>query len=91
MLPPTLSFKRDVRLAADVFIRFTPKSTGMDVTHPAGRIFVLSDLFLIAERMTSEDRASSLEADMWLLYPPLAGKFLRIAEVDGQGQCLRFW
>lgn len=25
-------------------------------------------------------------ADMWLLYPPLAGKHLRVSAIDGPGQ-----
>lgn len=86
MDPPSLSFKREMRVSAETFIRFVPRSTGIEVSHPRGRIFILSDLFLISELMPSHERNS--EADMWLLYPPLAGKHLKLAAVDGQGQLL---
>ncbi|THH18413.1 hypothetical protein EW146_g2567 [Bondarzewia mesenterica] len=90
IFPPNLSFKREMRVAADVFIRLTPRSTGVEVTHPRGRIFILSDLFLSSERMLPEEQASSgSEADMWLLFPPLAGKFLRVADVEGQDNVLQ--
>jgi hypothetical protein len=50
-----------------------------------GHIYILSDLFLICERMTSQERAQygSDGADTWLCYPPLAGKHLRLT--DGPG------
>jgi hypothetical protein len=59
----------------------------MEVVHRRGHIFLLSDLFLVCEHMTPEDRAQrgNNGADMWLCYPPLAGKVLRVSEVGGQG------
>ncbi|KAI0068338.1 hypothetical protein BV25DRAFT_1875775 [Artomyces pyxidatus] len=90
MLPPNLPFVRIMRLAVDVAIRFVPRSTGVEVVHPQGRIFILSDLFLVAEKLTPAQRISnSSEADMWLLYPPLAGKHLKLSTVDGQDTSLQ--
>lgn len=86
MDPPSLSFKREMRVSAETYIRFVPRSTGVEVSHPRGRIFILSDLFLTSELIPSHERNS--DADMWLLYPPLAGKHLKVAAVDGQGRCL---
>ncbi len=67
---------------------FTPRSTGVDVTHERGRIFVLTDLLLMCERMTPQEAARFTPdgSDMWLLYPPLAGKHLRVVPVDGSGE-----
>lgn len=41
----------------------------------------------MCERMTPEERASGGRdgPDMWLCYPPLSGKVLRVSEVSGQG------
>ena len=76
-----------MRISVDVVIRFTSKITGTEIIHPRGRIFILSDLFLASERMTAEEKLSvSSDADMWLLYPPLAGKHLKVAAVDGRGK-----
>jgi len=88
MSPPSLTFTRELRTSLDVVIRFTPRATGVEVIHREGHIFLLSDLFLVCERMTSEERQRSGNdsADMWLCYPPLAGKVLRVTEVSGQGQ-----
>lgn len=86
MTPPSLTYTRELRFSIDVIIRFTPRATGVEVTHYKGHIFLLSDLFLVCERMTPEDKAQGgVEgADMWLCYPPLAGKVLRVTEVPDQ-------
>lgn len=85
MSPPTLTFTRELRFSVDAVISLVPRSTGVEVVHQQGHIFLLSDLFLVCERMTPEERAQNEGADMWLCYPPLAGKVLRVAEVPGQG------
>ena len=84
--PPNLTFMREMRLSMDVPIRFTPRATNAEVVHRRGHIFLLSDLLLICERMTPQEKAQRKfdAADMWLCYPPLAGKVLRVTEVEGQ-------
>jgi hypothetical protein len=85
MSPPSLPFKRELRFSADVTISFTPRATGIEVVHHEGHVFLLTDLFLICERMAPEERQPD-GPDMWLCYPPLAGKVLRISEVPDQGE-----
>jgi hypothetical protein len=87
MLPPNLPYKRELRFSADVTISFTPRSTGTEVIHHEGHVFLLTDLFLICERMSSEEIAQGGPdgPDMWLCYPPLAAKVLRVSEIPGQG------
>lgn len=63
-------------------IHFTPKSTGEEVIHHGGHIFLLTDLFLVCERMT-EAQCRNTGQDMWLCYPPLAVKHLRVAPLGG--------
>lgn len=87
MSPPSLTFTREIRTSVDVVIRFTPRATGVEVVHNEGHIFLLSDLFLLCERMKPEDRQDNDGPDMWLCYPPLAGKVLRVSEIDGKRQC----
>ncbi|KAI0321365.1 Dbl homology domain-containing protein [Amylostereum chailletii] len=90
MFPPNLPFVREMRLAVDVSMRMVPRSTGVEVFHQQGRIFLLSDLFLACEAMTPQERAEQpSEADMWLLYPPLAGKFLKVQAVEGSDTMLQ--
>ncbi|KAF8807492.1 hypothetical protein BYT27DRAFT_7138428 [Phlegmacium glaucopus] len=90
MSPPSLTFTREIRTSSDVLIRFTPRATGVEVIHRQGHIFLLSDLFLVCERIAPEDRTSVGEnADMWLCYPPLAGKVLRVSEIIGQDNALQ--
>ncbi|KAH8835154.1 hypothetical protein DL96DRAFT_1702156 [Flagelloscypha sp. PMI_526] len=90
MTPPTLTFKRELRCSVDVTVRFTPKATGQEWVHQRGHIFLLSDLFLLCERMTPEERADGGPdgPDMWLSYPPLAGKVLRVYESQTQENVL---
>jgi hypothetical protein len=56
--------------------------------HHEGHVFLLTGLFLICERMAPEERAhyGPDGPEMWLCYPPLAGKVLRISEVPDQGE-----
>ncbi|KAK0208259.1 hypothetical protein DFS33DRAFT_1371746 [Desarmillaria ectypa] len=90
MSPPTLTFKRELRLSMDVKITLTPRATGVEVVHRQGHVFLSSDLFLVCERMTPEERSAGGAdgPDMWLCYPPLAGKVLRVSEVSGQETAL---
>ncbi|KAJ6575203.1 hypothetical protein B0H19DRAFT_934307 [Mycena capillaripes] len=90
MSPPTLQFNREFRFSMDAVVRFTPRSTGVEVVHRQGHLFLLSDLFLVCERMSPEERNQngSDGADMWLCYPPLAGKVLRVSEVEGQDNAI---
>jgi hypothetical protein len=85
--PPTLKYTRALRFSIDVVVRFTPRSTGVEVVHQNGHVFLLSDLFLVCERMSQEERTQREPggSDMWLCYPPLAGKVLRVSEVAGEG------
>ena len=85
MAPPSLTFKRELRYSTDVVIRFAPRTTEVEITHQKGRLFILSDLFLICESMSNEERSQRDDgADMWLCYPPLAGKVLRATEIPEQ-------
>ncbi|KAL8279588.1 hypothetical protein RQP46_008150 [Phenoliferia psychrophenolica] len=87
--PPNLPFTRQLRRAADVPISFIPRC---DPTHEVlinrGHIILLSDLFLVCERMTDAELIAHSGggpggeggADLWLKYPPLAGKHLSVRE-----------
>lgn len=88
--PPTLPFRRGLRKNADVVIDFVPLSTGTECVWRRGHIYLLTDLFLICDRMTPSERAQrNLGPDgMWLLFPPLAGKHLKVTEAGGPGNAL---
>ncbi|KZT05969.1 uncharacterized protein LAESUDRAFT_750365 [Laetiporus sulphureus 93-53] len=82
--PPSLQYAREVRFSADVAIQLTPQSTGVEVRQERGRVFVLTDLLLVCESMTPEEqiRHGQDGPDMWLLYPPFAGKHLQTGPVE---------
>ncbi|CDW97952.1 hypothetical protein [Sporisorium scitamineum] len=92
MHPPNLPFTRTMRKSADVVIHFTPSSGGPEISIRRAHLFLLTDLFLVCERMTPSEKAElskgGVGPDMWLLYPPLAGKHLRVADMGGQGNVL---
>jgi hypothetical protein len=86
ILPPTLPYARTMRIGVSVDIRFVPRSTGFEVNHPRGRIFILSDLFLLCEQIAPGEKSiDNPRADTWLLYPPLAGKHLKVEKAVDQG------
>ncbi|KAI0778579.1 hypothetical protein BD413DRAFT_601314 [Trametes elegans] len=82
--PPNLHYTRELRCSTPVVISFTPRSTGVEVVQERGHILLLTDLMLVCERMSPKERevAGRDGPDMWLLYPPLTGKHLRVAPVD---------
>ncbi|KAF8976449.1 hypothetical protein BDQ17DRAFT_1384736, partial [Cyathus striatus] len=85
-----LTFTREIRLSIDVTISFTPRATGVEVIHRRAHIIILSDLFLVCERMSAEEKANQPhDADMWLCYPPLAGKVLRLSELPDKGNAVQ--
>ncbi|KWU42010.1 hypothetical protein RHOSPDRAFT_21929 [Rhodotorula sp. JG-1b] len=84
--PASLPFRRELRFAADAHMSFTPSSDTdqRTVTHPRAHILLLTDLFLVCERVAPQDAASIAAngADFWLVYPPLAGKHVRVTHQD---------
>ena len=104
MAPAALPFSRFLRSSHDVTVYFTPNSTGQPVVHTRAHVFILSDLFLVAEWMDATDKAIKAQQiaqeqpervghggpmpEMWLCYPPLAGKHLMVAE-GNQGESLK--
>jgi hypothetical protein len=90
ILPPALPYARTIRVGVEVDIRFVPRSTGVEVNHPKGRVFILSDLFLLCEQIAPGERSTdNPRADIWLLYPPLAGKHLKAEKAVGEGRVPR--
>ena len=101
MNPSSLPFTRYLRSSHDVTVYFTPRSTGQQIVHSRAHVFILSDLFLMAEWMDAYDKAAKAQQvareqpervgmggpmpEMWLSYPPLAGKHLTVAE-GSQGE-----
>jgi hypothetical protein len=88
MSPPNIIFKREMRLSDDVVIRFVPRASGTEVVHRLGHIFLLSDLFLVCEWMTPQEKAAFGPSgpQLWLRYPPLSGKVLRLSDIPGRGK-----
>lgn len=86
-MTPGLPYTRELRISVDVVISFTPKSTGEEFVYQRGHIFLLTDLFLVCERMLPSERAQYGPdgPEMTLLFPPLAGKHLRVSEIPGSG------
>ncbi|KAH9898007.1 hypothetical protein C8Q73DRAFT_788234 [Cubamyces lactineus] len=82
--PPNLHYTRELRCSTPVVITFVPRSTGVEIVQERGHILLLTDLMLVCERMTPKEMEAAGRdgPDMWLLYPPLTGKHLRVAPVD---------
>ncbi|KAF8332387.1 uncharacterized protein EI90DRAFT_3055471 [Cantharellus anzutake] len=87
MASPNLPFTRRLRFSVNVVVSFVPRSTGKEVVHPHAHIFLLTDLFLVCDRMTEEERnASGNDSfDMWLSYPPLSARHLTAVDPSPSG------
>lgn len=79
---------RQLRRASDVAISFFPISdpSGREVVLNRAYIVLLTDLFLVCERMRDSERLADGQADMWLVYPPLAGKHLHVRDGVNRGE-----
>ncbi|GAA5894598.1 hypothetical protein JCM5296_002899 [Sporobolomyces johnsonii] len=88
MQPPTLPFTRQLRKASSVTVSFIPTSdpSQRTVVHQRAYIILLTDLFLICEWMAPNEAGAVAGQDLWLVYPPLAGKHLRVAEGQARGE-----
>ncbi|GJE87627.1 RhoGEF domain-containing protein [Phanerochaete sordida] len=88
--PPNLHYTREIFASVDVFMQVTPRSTGIEVSQARGRVYLLTDLLLMCERMLPHEVAERGPGgpEMWLLYPPLAGKHLRVEEVEGSATAI---
>lgn len=96
MSPPHLTYARELRSSHDGMVHFTPTCNGQPVVHRRAHVIVLTDLFLITDRMEASEKASKAQEvaraqpsrvgeggpmpEMWLAYPPLAGKHLQVME-----------
>ncbi|KIP12399.1 hypothetical protein PHLGIDRAFT_61638 [Phlebiopsis gigantea 11061_1 CR5-6] len=82
--PPNLHYARQMFASVDVFMTVTPKATGVEVVQERGHVYILTDLLLMCERMLPHEMSARGPngPDMWLLYPPLAGKHLRVEPVE---------
>ncbi|EKM61149.1 uncharacterized protein PHACADRAFT_247557 [Phanerochaete carnosa HHB-10118-sp] len=83
--PPVLHYTREIFASVDVYMQLTPRSTGIEVSQQRGHVYLLTDLLLMCEHMLPQEVAERGPngPDMWLLYPPLAGKHVRVEEVEG--------
>lgn len=80
MAPPNLTFVRDVRRTGDVALSFVPSSdpNSREVIVRRAHVILLTDLFFVCERVAPGEREIREGADLWLLFPPLAGRHLRV-------------
>jgi len=87
MQPPSLTFQRQLRRACSAVVSFTPASDPSHqlVIHPRAYIILLTDLFLLCE-WALPNETSSPNQDLTLLYPPLAGKHLRVSETGNPSE-----
>lgn len=95
MAAPNLPFTRALRQASDVKLSFYPLSdpTLQELVINRAYVFLLTDLFLICSKMTGEERQAMKGVDgqgpdMWLMYPPLAGKHLRVSDGREVGELI---
>ena len=74
-------------MSLDVSVDFTSKSTGQPMKYPRGHIFLLTDLFLMCEWILPSERAEHGGTfDISLIFPPLAGKHLKVSEVPNSSE-----
>lgn len=88
-MPPNLPFKRDIILNSD-FIVILPDGDGSDNhrAHTNAHLILFTDLLIICQRLTPEEKKSNPTKEFWLLYPPLSARHLTLNDIhdDKEGQ-----
>ncbi|RIA94808.1 hypothetical protein C1645_817512 [Glomus cerebriforme] len=82
LLPPHLPFRREILLHDD-FIVILPdgKGSGKHRAHINAHLILFTDLLLVCQQLTPEEKTSNPTKDFWLLYPPLSGRHLVIHDI----------
>ncbi|WFD44920.1 hypothetical protein MPSI1_003594 [Malassezia psittaci] len=73
---PTLPFERKLRLTDGGVMHIRPTTDAQPRIVNAARLILLTDLVLIGEDVVSSPNQSSGTQDVWLMFPPLSGKFI---------------
>ncbi|KZT44471.1 hypothetical protein SISSUDRAFT_21835 [Sistotremastrum suecicum HHB10207 ss-3] len=86
LTPANLPFTRQLLFAGDATIRIHPNNAAVERVHQRGLVFLTTDLFLLCETLSAGDREhetgdSESSPDMWLCYPPLSLKVVKVAEI----------
>ncbi|CAB4438621.1 unnamed protein product [Rhizophagus irregularis] len=82
LLPPNLPFKREIILNSD-FIVILPDGDGSDNhrAHTNAHLILFTDLLIICQRLTPEEKKSNPTKEFWLLYPPLSARHLTLNDI----------
>ncbi|CAI2179266.1 18008_t:CDS:10 [Funneliformis geosporum] len=82
LTPPHLPFKREIVHHDDfIVIRHDGDGYNNHRAHVNSHLFLLTDLLLICQQLTPEEKALNPSKELWLLYPPLSGRHLTINDL----------
>ncbi|WAR61831.1 hypothetical protein PtB15_12B523 [Puccinia triticina] len=82
LAPPTLAYSRSLRYSGDARFKLRPQSDpNREVETPSGRLILITDLLMFCEY---KEQCSPNHPNMWLMYPPLAGKHLQVNPVGSE-------
>ncbi|CAH7669778.1 hypothetical protein PPACK8108_LOCUS4421 [Phakopsora pachyrhizi] len=79
LAPSTLTHSRTLRTSIDASFKIRPTSDpNLELFTPLGRLILLTDLLMFCEYIPPDQIGPSSHL-LWLMYPPLAAKHLRVA------------
>ncbi|CAG8505774.1 983_t:CDS:2 [Acaulospora colombiana] len=90
LLPQNLPFDRRLVLHSD-FVMEIPKiqeSQGSTRAYINAHIFLLTDLMLICQPIEPEVKRKNPDLEFYLLYPPLSGRHLSVADISDEGEMI---
>ncbi|CAG8537746.1 4787_t:CDS:2, partial [Acaulospora colombiana] len=66
-----------------IYFRFALKfqDSQLLITHVKAHLFLLSDLLLICQRLSPEEKKQNPTKEFWLLYPPMSGRHLSVLDM----------
>ncbi|KAA1092517.1 hypothetical protein PGT21_005755 [Puccinia graminis f. sp. tritici] len=84
LAPPTLAYSRSLRYSGDAKFKIRPQSDpNREIETTSGRLILITDLLMFCEY---KEQSSPQHPNMWLMYPPLAGKHLQVTPVGNDSE-----
>ncbi|CAG8485550.1 1692_t:CDS:2 [Gigaspora margarita] len=80
LLPPRLPFNRELILNADFAVNEDDEFDNSPKVSVRAHLFLLTDLLLVCQRLSPEEKQINPNKEFYLIHPPFSGRYLSIID-----------
>ncbi|CAG8482599.1 24866_t:CDS:2, partial [Gigaspora rosea] len=80
LLPPHLPFNRELILNADFAVTESDEFDNSSKVSVRAHLFLLTDLLLVCQRLSPEEKQINPNKEFYLIHPPFSGRYLSIID-----------